>query len=416
MCEVAARPTRRLEDLVEILDQMRVPVNSGERSGRSGTVPYYGANGQQGLIDRALFDEPLILLAEDGGNFEDFASRPIAYRIEGPAWVNNHAHVLRARKGNDQSFLFWSVVHKDIRKYIAGGTRTKLTQAELRRVELLVPPGDQQSKIAEVLDTLEAAIRGTEAVVAKLRAMKQGLLHDLLTRGINANGDLRPPQPEAPHLYHQTPLGWLPKEWEAAPLGGLTLELAQGWSPDCPAEAALAHEWGVLKTTAVVWSGYQAHENKRLPDGMKPRPQLQVQTDDILITRAGPSSRVAVVAHVPETRDKLMISDKLYRLRVFPQHNPAFIALALGSTSVQREITKTISGMAESQTNISQSTLKPLPVPRPSRTEQDGIVQALHAQAKKLDAEERLLDKLRLQKSGLMDDLLTGRVPVTALL
>ncbi len=111
-----------------------------------------------------------------------------------------------------------------------------------------------------------------------------------------------------------------------------------------------------------------------------------------------------------------MISDKLYRLRVIPQQNPAFLALAMGSTSVQREITKTISGMAESQTNISQSTLKPLPVPRPSRPEQDAIVQALQAQANKLETEEGLLDKLRLQKSGLMDDLLTGRVPVTPLL
>ncbi len=286
----------------------------------------------------------------------------------------------------------------------------------MEKVPLNLPPLPEQTKIAEVLDTLDAAIRGTEAVVAKLQAMKQGLLHDLLTRGIDANGDLRLPQPEAPHLYHQTPLGWLPKEWDVVPLGSLTLDLAQGWSPDCPAEAALAHEWGVLKTTAVVWSGYNDHENKRLPEGMKPRPHLQVEAGDILITRAGPSSRVAVVAHVSATRDKLMISDKLYRLRVVLQQNPAFLALAMGSTSVQREITKTISGMAESQTNISQSTLKPLPVPRPSRPEQDAIVQALQAEVKKLATEERLLDKLRLQKSGLMDDLLTGRVPVTPLL
>ena len=328
--------------------------------------------------------------------------------------------VLRVRNGNDPGFaarVFQTeAVGAEAERTSMGTKMPRTSWKGLSQFRVPIPEPKHQSKIAEVLDTLDAAIRGTEGVVAKLRAMKQGLLHDLLTRGIDANGDLRPPQPEAPHLYHQTPLGWLPKEWEVVPLGSQTLELAQGWSPDCPAEAALAHEWGVLKTTAVVWSGYQDQENKRLPEGMKPRPHLQVGAGDILITRAGPSSRVAVVAHVPATRDKLMISDKLYRLRVIPQQNPAFLALAMGSTSVQREITKTISGMAESQTNISQSTLKPLPVPRPTRPEQDAIVQTLHAQATKLDKEERLLEKLRLQKSGLMDDLLTGRVPVTPLL
>ncbi len=340
---------------------------------------------------------------------------------EGPIIASTGFTVVRARKSSsDPSFLFHTLMGKAVleqaNRHAIGSSYPAVTEKDVARFRVYSPPVGEQSKIAEVLDTLDSAIRGTEAVVAKLRAMKQGLLHDLLTRGIDANGDLRPPQPDAPHLYHQTPLGWLPKEWDVVPLGTLTLELAQGWSPDCPAEAALAHEWGVLKTTAVVWSGYQDHENKRLPEGMKPRPHLQVEAGDILITRAGPSSRVAVVAHVPATRDKLMISDKLYRLRVIPQQNPAFLALAMGSTSVQREITKTISGMAESQTNISQSTLKPLPVPRPSRPEQDAIVQALQAQAQKLETEERLLDKLRLQKSGLMDDLLTGRVPVTPLL
>lgn len=94
-----------------------------------------------------------------------------------------------------------------------GSTVKGIKISDYLNIQLPIAPLPAQPKIAEVLDTLDAAIRGTEAVVAKLWAMKQGLLHDLLTRGIDANGDLRPPQTEAPHLYHQTPLGWLPKEW-----------------------------------------------------------------------------------------------------------------------------------------------------------------------------------------------------------
>lgn len=93
-------------------------------------------------------------------------------------------------------------------KKATGSTRVRINLTTLKSVGCLVPPYEHQAKVAEILDTLDAAIRGTEAVVAKLKAMKQGLLHDLLTRGIDEGGDLRPPQPEAPHLYKQTPLGW----------------------------------------------------------------------------------------------------------------------------------------------------------------------------------------------------------------
>lgn len=349
--------------------------------------------------------------------------RSVVFRESGSFIVDGHVTALRPKEGKFSSVWLsavlqspWGQEHLERFCYAGSTNQVELSASALRVTEVPTPPYNEQSKIAEILDTLDAAIRGTEAVVAKLKAMKQGLLHDLLTRGIDANGDLRPPQPEAPHLYKQTLLGWLPKEWDVAELGAITRELTQGWSPDCPSEPALAHEWGVLKTTAVVWSGYQEHENKRLPERMKPRPLLQAEVDDILITRAGPSSRVAVVAHVPATRDKLMISDKLYRLRVTGTQNPAFIAAALSSVAVQREISKTISGMAESQTNISQATLKPLPVPVPPKWEQDAIMVGIMSQSQKLKDEEALLYKLRLQKTGLMDDLLTGRTPVTALL
>ncbi|MFT8519641.1 restriction endonuclease subunit S [Acetobacter syzygii] len=372
------------------------------------------APSETSLSVNSVFEAGDVLFGKLRPNLRKCVSAPFA------GYCSTDILVLRARGGNDPRFVarvFQSeAVGAEAERTSMGTKMPRTSWKDLSQFIVPVPEPAVQSKIAEILDTLDAAIRGTEAVVAKLKAMKQGLLHDLLTRGIDANGDLRPLQSEAPHLYKQTPLGWLPKEWDVIELGSLTRELTQGWSPDCPSEAALAHEWGILKTTAVVWSGYQEHENKRLPEGMRPRPLLQVEVDDILITRAGPSSRVAVVAHVRDTRDKLMISDKLYRLRVTSTHNPSFIATALSSMAVQREISKTISGMAESQTNISQAALKPLPVPIPSRREQDEIMLGLQAQSQKLRDEEDLLEKLHLLKSGLMDDLLTGRTSVTPLL
>ena len=87
--------TATLRDLIDVLDNRRVPINSDERSKRLGDVPYFGATGQVGWIDDFLFDEEILLIGEDGAPFFD-KSKPIAYIVDGKSWVNNHAHVLRA--------------------------------------------------------------------------------------------------------------------------------------------------------------------------------------------------------------------------------------------------------------------------------------------------------------------------------
>jgi type I restriction enzyme S subunit len=140
-------PVQRLDQVTECLDRLRRPVTEADR--KPGTVPYYGANGRQGWIDRALFDEPLVLVAEDGGYF-DAPQRGVAYRIDGPAWVNNHAHILRALPDYvDTEFLHRALRHFDFGPYISGTTRAKLTQGQLNGVRLIVPPLSLQRKFAE---------------------------------------------------------------------------------------------------------------------------------------------------------------------------------------------------------------------------------------------------------------------------
>ncbi|MGE6660907.1 hypothetical protein ACQKEK_09215 [Pseudomonas sp. NPDC077408] len=299
-----------------------------------------------------------------------------------------------------------------------GSTNSHTRASPRETLGWLVPsvPLAEQEVIAQTLDTLDTAIHETEALINKLKAIKQGLLHDLLIRGIDANGQLRPPQSEAPQLYKESRLGWIPREWDVLTLGAVLSELGQGWSPDCPAEPAGVGEWGVLKTTSVVWGGYNEDENKQLPTPFKPRPDLEVKSDDILITRAGPKNRVGVVVHVPSTRSQLMISDKIYRLRLLDSEVPAYFALALSAEYMQSAISRTVSGMAESQTNISQGVIRGLAILRPMREEQHAIVEHTRAFDERLRAEELSLSKFREQKNGLMDDLLTGRVRVTPLL
>jgi len=131
-------PVKRIEDITECLDRLRRPVTESDR--KLGNVPYYGANGQQGWIDTALFDEPLVLVAEDGGYFDE-PGRGVAYRIDGPAWVNNHAHILRAISMSvETEFLHRALRHFNFLPFISGTTRAKLTQGQLNAVRLFVPP------------------------------------------------------------------------------------------------------------------------------------------------------------------------------------------------------------------------------------------------------------------------------------
>lgn len=168
-------PVKRIEEITECLDRLRRPVTESDR--KPGNVPYYGANGQQGWIDTALFDEPLVLVAEDGGYF-DAPERGVAYRIDGPAWVNNHAHILRAiPRYVETEFLHRALRHFNFLPYISGTTRAKLTQGQLNAVKLFVPPLDLQRQFASRVAGVERIVRVTSASDDQLGGLFTSLQH-----------------------------------------------------------------------------------------------------------------------------------------------------------------------------------------------------------------------------------------------
>jgi len=177
-------PRRPLGEVVEILNTQRVPVNDAERSKRKGDVPYYGANGQVGTIDAALFNEPLVLLAEDGGRFSEWRSSSVAYRIDGPSWVNNHAHVLRAT-GIPLGWLYFSLRNMDLTKLIVGTTRTKLNRGALDRITLTIPE-DLESRL-RVLEGTERLVDAASKYVATCRSLAVRLREVLLREGNGAD-------------------------------------------------------------------------------------------------------------------------------------------------------------------------------------------------------------------------------------
>ena len=140
-----------IEDCCEILDSMRVPITASDRE--EGDYPYYGANGIQDHVADYIFDDELVLLAEDGGNFGS-KEKPIAYRVSGKCWINNHAHVLKPKIGLDVDYLCYSLMFYNVDGMVNGATRQKLTQAAMRKMQIPSRSIEDQKHIVDELNRI----------------------------------------------------------------------------------------------------------------------------------------------------------------------------------------------------------------------------------------------------------------------
>lgn len=140
-----------IEDCCEILDSMRVPITASDRE--EGEYPYYGANGIQDHVSDYIFDDELVLLAEDGGNFGS-KEKPIAYRVSGKCWINNHAHVLKPKEGLNIDYLCYSLMYYKVDGMVNGATRQKLTQAAMRKMQIPFRSMEEQTSIVDKLNRI----------------------------------------------------------------------------------------------------------------------------------------------------------------------------------------------------------------------------------------------------------------------
>ena len=154
-----------IEECCDILDSRRIPITASER--RNGRYPYYGANGIQDYVADYIFDDELVLLAEDGGNFGS-KTRPIAYRVSGKCWVNNHAHVLKPMANVDVDYLCYSLMFYDTEELVNGATRQKLTQAAMRKMLIPQRPITEQKKIVSELSKIQSIISVRQQQLQKL--------------------------------------------------------------------------------------------------------------------------------------------------------------------------------------------------------------------------------------------------------
>ncbi len=178
----------RLRHCADSLNFRRVPLSAEERGHRQGPYPYYGASGVIDHVDNYLFDEPLVLVSEDGANLLA-RSTAIAFGASGSYWVNNHAHVLKPRSGVATTFLSERLEAMDVAPVVTGAAQPKLTAEALMSLPLALPPETEQHSIAaailEVADKIDALIAKAERFIELSKERRAALITAAVTGQID---------------------------------------------------------------------------------------------------------------------------------------------------------------------------------------------------------------------------------------
>lgn len=251
---------RRLGELTENFDSVRIPVKEADR--RPGPYPYYGASGIVDSVDRYLFDGEYLLIAEDGENLRT-RKTPVAFLARGQFWVNNHAHIVCGNAEADTRFLMYALAQTDIGGYLTGSTIPKLTQSAMNRIPVLTPPIDEQRAIAAILGTLddkiELNLRMNETLESMARALFKSWFVDFDTVRSKAEGH----DPfYAPELWSLFPSSLDPDDkpagWHRGTLIDLC-ELKRGY--DLPTGQRLPGPYPIVSSSGVSGSHSAAMAN-----------------------------------------------------------------------------------------------------------------------------------------------------------
>lgn len=315
--------------------------------------------------------------------------------------------------GADAPFYYYLTekLKPELKRRASGTTFLEVSGAELGKIEVPVPPLHERRLIAEILDNLDTTIRQTEAVIEKLKLVKQGLLHDLLTRGIDANGELRPPQSQAPHLYKNSPLGWIPTEWSAVTLNDLVDQRRPiVYGILMPGQG---HEGGVpvVKVKDIVGGSIRLDQLLLTSPAIdREYKRSRLRCGDLLFTIRGSVGRTAFV---PAQLDGANITQDTARIEV-SRLDSRFVREYLAMPSPSSFIATHTLGVAVQGINLRD--VRRIPLAAPEAHEATRIADIIETSNGRIAAEKLTLEKIKLARTGLMDDLLTGRVRVTPLL
>lgn len=264
-----------------------------------------------------------------------------------------------------------------------------------------------QKKITDILQTIDEAIKQTEALIEKYSLVKAGMMHDLFTRGLTPDGKLRPPRDEAPDLYKETSIGCIPKDWDVKPLGELTTKIVDGVH-----HTPTYVENGVPFVTVKNLTGSSTIDftNLNYVDEKTHRAcyaRADPKAGDVLVTKDGTLGTCRIVN---EDMPEFSIFVSVALLRVSQQLTAEWLHFFFESGRYLKQLGYLSAGSGLQHIHLEH--FRKFQIALPQLAEQVSLNAKTRIIERKLECERALLAKLRSQKLGLMNDLLTGEVKV----
>jgi type I restriction enzyme S subunit len=432
----------RLEDIADILDFEREPINSAERESRingkkeSELFPYYGATGQVGFIDSFRSEGQRVLLGEDAAPFLD-PVKDKAYLASGRFWVNNHAHVLAGACGLiNNEFLCYQLNTVDYHPFVTGSTRLKLTSSAMKQIPIVVAPAAEQirivAKLEELLSDLDAGVAELKAAQKKLGQYRQSLLkaavEGALTSEWRANNtpaetgaqllerilserrarwearqlakfveqgktppkdwQKRYPEPVQPDTTNlpQLPEGWV---WTSLDMLG---EIASGVAKGTKRDAAVeVHEVPYLRVANVQRGFLDLSEVKKILATKRDIAELTLQAGDVLFNEGGDRDKLGRGWVWRNEVENCIHQNHVFRMRPFlPEVLPELISHH-GNTFGKiwfQNAGKQTTNLA----SINMTMLRVFPVPLGPADEQRELLNQLDIQIEQLDRQEKAVE------------------------
>lgn len=377
-----------------------------------GEVPVFGTGGVYGRAARGLFQGPAVIIPRKGS-----LSNP--HLAVGPFWASDTTYAALPKRGVDAQWLFYQLCQFNLESLNEATGVPSISRDWLAKSRIFPHDADHQKVIARVLCTLDTQIEATEELIAKQERARAGLMQDLFTRGVDEQGQLRPPCEQAPHLYHQTELGRLPLGWEVKSVDNVTESVIDGPFGSNLKSEHYVDEPGVrVVRLQNIQVGF--YDNRDSAYVSEPYALLlarfSVLPKDVLIASLGDDRfQAGRACCYPSDLGPAINKADCFRVRAErSQALPEFLMLTFNSERMRPELTKLIQGVTRQRINVGN--FKRLSVAMPDLSEQNAIVEGFESATKPILELNAELSELQRLKSGLMQDLLNGKVPVTPLL
>jgi type I restriction enzyme S subunit len=346
-------------------------------------------------------------------------SRVLLGEVKDLPCVCSSEFVVMVPKSCHARFAMYLYSAEHVRQYldstVQSATRShqRADPTNIAKMKAAWPPLPEQRAIAAYLDReterIDALIDKKERLIDLLEEKRTALISRAVTKGLDDDVEMKDSGVEW--------LGEIPAGWDLIKLRWLTDNIEQGWSPSAEDREAADDEWGVITLSAVKDGVFHPSEHKTLPKDTDPRPEYEIQPGDFLLTRANTPELVGDVCLVSETREKLMMSDLVYRLDLRPELvNSRFLTYWMLSRSGRHQVERSARGSSKSMVKVSQGHIKSWLAALPPLGEQQEIANHLDAKTSELtDLIHRIedgIDRLKEYRTALISAAVTGQIDV----